>query len=62
MIGPPAPKTKGVRTSNHDPSWGSKRWLGRTECLTPNDQKRAQGWKAQTIHESEMAIFYGCRE
>src|SRR5579863_7202838 len=34
MIGHPAPKTRGVRTSNRDRSWGSKRWLGRTEFLT----------------------------
>ncbi len=35
MIGHPAPQTRGVRTSNHDRSWRSKRWLGRTEFLTP---------------------------
>src|SRR5215470_18476527 len=34
MIGHPAPQNRGVRTSNHDRSWGSKRWLGRTEFLT----------------------------
>jgi hypothetical protein len=38
----------------------SKRWLGRTEFLNPNDSKRAQVGNAQTIHESEMALFYEC--
>src|SRR6266481_5915047 len=26
---------------------GSKRWLGRTECLTPNDLQQAQGWSGK---------------
>src|SRR6476646_3664149 len=34
MIEHPAPQNRGVRTSNHDRSLGSKRWLGRTEFLT----------------------------
>ena len=28
----------------------------------PNDSKRAQGGNAQTIYESEMALFYECMQ
>jgi len=38
----------------------SKRWLGQTEFLNPNDSKRAQVGNAQTIHESERALFPEC--
>ena len=37
-----------------------KRWLGRTEFLTPTIRERAQGWKAQTSYQSEMALFSEC--
>jgi hypothetical protein len=34
--------------------------MGRTEFLTPTINSEPEGWKAQTIHESEMALFYEC--
>ena len=37
------------------------RWLGRTEFLDRNDCERAFGWKAKTIHESEVALISECR-
>src|SRR5881397_1502405 len=60
MIGHPAPKTRGVRTSNHDRSWRSKRWLGRTEFLTRTIQSEPRVGSAQTNYESEMALFSEC--
>src|SRR5215467_8757577 len=50
MIGHPAPQNRGVRTSNHDRSWGSKRWLGRTEfvTLTIRSEPRLESAKPST--------------
>jgi hypothetical protein len=28
----------------------------------PHDSKRAQGWKAQTNYESEMALYLECMQ
>jgi hypothetical protein len=39
-------------------SSGHSRWSDRVP--DPNDSKRAQVGKAQTIHESEMALFSEC--
>jgi len=34
---------------------------GSDRVSDPDDSKRAQVGNAQTIHESEMALFYECR-
>jgi hypothetical protein len=62
MIGHPAPQTEEFEQVNHDRSWGSKRWLGRTEFLTLTIRSEPQVGNAQTHYESEMALFYECRE
>jgi len=34
-------------------------WVG-LSSWPENDYKRAYGWKGNTIHESEMALFFEC--
>jgi hypothetical protein len=36
--------------------------MGRTESWPENDYERAYGWKSNTIHESEMALFSECMQ
>jgi len=61
-MGIPLPPIEGVRTSNHDRSMGSKRWLGRTEFLTLTI-RASPGWKAQTnLRERNGALsLSACR-
>ena len=54
------PKTGEFEKSNHDRGRGSKRWLGRTEFLTPTIKSEPRVGNAQTFYESEMALFYEC--
>src|SRR5579864_5824826 len=61
MIGHPAPLwQRGVRRSNHDRSLESKRWLGRTEFLTPTIRSGPKVGKRKPFDKSEMALFREC--
>src|SRR3979490_2554864 len=61
MIGYPAPLQRGVRSRNHDRGCDRRDgWVGLSSC--PERLAASPGWKAQTTHESEMALFYECME
>jgi hypothetical protein len=51
----------GMEASGHarwfDRGTGSKRWLGRTECLTPTIHSEPRMETRKTIYESKMALF-----
>src|SRR5271167_3388173 len=52
--------SRGVRSSNHDRSCDRRdAWVG-LSSWPENDYERAYGWKGNTIHESEMALFSEC--
>jgi len=55
-----APLYRGARTSNHDRACDRRdAWVG-PSVLTGMDYERAYGWKSNTSHESEMALFSEC--